>query len=152
MQTTLVFVVEGITTSALLVPAEGHQRALGFSIRSQEGSRVSVDGYGTIDAITGHLRFESNEGIEANPMWNSVVFHPPSLGMPVAYGIEIGIGMLLLESLISDARVRPPLAVHAEVEGLSPDFSGSETVWTWDPLETPRLTLQSIKLATTLTP
>jgi hypothetical protein len=152
MKTTLVFVVRGITTSALLVPGEGQQRALGFSIRSQEEMRVRVEGYGSIDAIAGHLRFESSKGIEANPTWNAVVFHPPSLGMPVAYGIELSVDPALLESLISDARIRPPGCVQAEVDGLSPDFGGEETIWTWYPVETPPLALLSIKLATTLTP
>lgn len=152
MKTTLVFVVKGITTSAWIVPAEGHQRALGLSVRSQEGARVRVDGYGSIDLIAGHLRFESNAGVPDNPMWNTVVFHAPSLGMPVAYGIEVSVAQPLLESLISDARIRPPLSVQAEVDGLTPDFSGPEAVWTWDPVETPQLTLQSIRLATTLTP
>lgn len=152
MQTSLVFVVKGITTSALMVPGEGHQRALGFAIRSQEGARIRVEGYGSIDAIAGHLRFESQEGIADKPTWNAVVFHPPALGIPVAYAIELGVPASLLESLIADARIRPPLSVHAEVDGLTPDFTGSEAVWTWDPTETPQLVLQSIKLATTLTP
>jgi hypothetical protein len=152
MKTTLVFVVKGITTSAWMVPGEGHQRALGFSVRSQEGARVVVDGFGSIDAIAGHLRFESNEGMPDNPMWSTMVFHPPALGMPVAYGIEVSVAQPLLESLISDARIRPPLTVQAEVDGLTPDFSGPEATWTWDPVETPQLTVQSVRLATTLTP
>jgi hypothetical protein len=151
MKTTLVFVVTGATTSTLLLPAEGSQRALGFSIRSDEGATVRVEGYGTIDGLAGHLRFECNRGMPASPTWNTMLFHPASLGMPAAYAIEVGVDHSLLESLIADARVRTPIGVRIEVDGLEPDFSGTETVWVWDPVDTPSLTLHSLKFATALT-
>jgi len=150
MKTTLVLVVEGITASALVIPGEGHQRALGFSVRSQEGARVRVDGYGTIDGVRGHLRFESHTGLADSETWNTVGFHPASLGMPAAYGLEVKVDAALLESLIADARLRPPVSVQVEVDGLTPDFNGAEVQWLWDPVGTPRLSVTSLKLATSL--
>lgn len=152
MKTTIVFVVEGITASALVVSAEGHQRALGFAVRSQEGARIRIEGHGSIDAIRGHLRLESNTGLAEDQVWNTVAFHPASLGMPAAYGLEMKVDPGLLESLIADARLRPPVSLQLEIDGLTPDFNGAEVQWMWDPIGTPRLAVHSFKIATSLRP
>jgi hypothetical protein len=110
--------------------------AVHFTVRADEGERVQVEGVGSLDALTGHVRIEEFGTDEANRTWGRVVFHPATGSadeeQTPAFGIELSAPQpfVLALATIAEKGQLPP-AIEVETDGLTADFSGPDVTWRW---------------------
>ena len=133
MKTTITLVPQTAGISSTVTAQGGTARSVTYEVRSGEGDRVVTTGERSLDTVSGHVSFESSDGLPENPTWGKAVFFAAGDGLPEHYGIEVRAPLAMVDALIRDAEHALPASIDVEIEGMEADFSGSKLVWRWLP-------------------